>query len=264
MNLTDGFGEAEVAEAKRLFSEARFVAAEKILGRTTPDDELRYDLAYLLWKTLRNRRAANTDINETRDVLDRVHRAAAALASELAPMLAHPGTNTLAADDAAFFLYLISEQWEPLEIEHVAERAASLSASATEALNKIGRAKDGGRPVDTERRALVAYLSGIKHKYMGKNTRYTFDPLTGKLGGRFFQLLKIFEAVVAASLNKAPPSDAEIKGLLHRTAQQVTKPPPKKHSSVTWTATGCLLKAHAHRRYPASMHEADYETDPLQ
>ena len=34
MNLTDGFGEAEVAEAKRLFSEDRFVAIERILGLT--------------------------------------------------------------------------------------------------------------------------------------------------------------------------------------------------------------------------------------
>jgi hypothetical protein len=229
MNLTDGFGKEEVAEAKRLFSEARFVAAEKILGRTTPDDELRYDLAYLLWKTLRNRRAGNTNINETRDVLDRVHRAAAALASELAPMLAHPGMNTLAADDAAFFLYLISEQWEPLEIEHVAERAASLSASATEALSKIGRAKDGGRPVDTERRALVAYLSAIERKYAGENSWYTFDPNTGKFGGRFFLLLKSVEEVIAAELNKAPPSDAGIKGLLDRVSSsrnQVTKPTP--------------------------------------
>jgi hypothetical protein len=77
MNLSDGFGKEEVAEAKRLFSEDRFVAIERILGRTTPDDELRYDLAYLLW----NRRAGNTNLNETRDVLDRVQRAAAALAS---------------------------------------------------------------------------------------------------------------------------------------------------------------------------------------
>jgi hypothetical protein len=38
MNLTDGFGEAEVAEAKRLFSEARFVAAEKILIHENRDD----------------------------------------------------------------------------------------------------------------------------------------------------------------------------------------------------------------------------------
>jgi hypothetical protein len=103
MNLSDGFGKEEVAEAKRLFSEDRFVAIEAILGRTTPDDKLRFDLAYLLWKTVRNRRAGNTNLNETRDVLDRVHRAAAALASELAPMLAHPGANTLAADDAALF-----------------------------------------------------------------------------------------------------------------------------------------------------------------
>jgi hypothetical protein len=143
----------------------------------------------LLWKTLRNRRAGNTNLNETRDVLDRVHRAAAALASELAPMLAHPGANTLAADDAALLLNLTGEQWDPLEIEHVAERAASLCASATEALYKIGCAKDLGRPVDTERRALVAYLRAIEREYAGENSWYTFDPITGKFGGRFFLLL---------------------------------------------------------------------------
>ena len=85
MNLFDGFGEAEVAEAKRRFSEDRFVAIEKILGRASPDAGLRYDLSYLLWKTLRNRRAGNANINKTRDALARIQRVAAALVSELAP-----------------------------------------------------------------------------------------------------------------------------------------------------------------------------------
>ena len=98
--MNDGFGEAEVTEAKRQFSEDRFVTIEQIFHRATPDAGLRYDLAYLLWKTLRNRRAGNTNFNETLDVLARIQRVAAALASELAPMLAHPGTNTAAADNA--------------------------------------------------------------------------------------------------------------------------------------------------------------------
>ena len=236
MNPNDGFGEAEVAEAKRLFSEVRFAAIEAILGQTTPNDKLRDDLAYLLWKTLRNRRAGNTNLNETREVLDRVQRKAAALASELAPMLAHPGKNTLAADDAAFLLDLTGEQWNTLEIEHVAERLTSLSASATEALNKIGYAKDLGRHVDTERLARVGYLKGIERKYTGKNSRYTYDPVEESYKGTFFQLLKTLEEAVAAVLNKAPPSDATIKGLLDRASpsrNQVTKPKPKKYSSVT-------------------------------
>jgi hypothetical protein len=144
MNLFDGFGEAEVAEAKRRFSEDRFVAIEKILGRTSPDAGLRYDLSYLLWKTLRNRRAGNANINKTRDALARIQRVAAALVSELAPMLAHPATNTAAADDAGTWLNLADDQWEPLEIEHIAERAASLSSAATEALKRIGAARPCG------------------------------------------------------------------------------------------------------------------------
>jgi hypothetical protein len=114
MNLNDGFGEAELAESRRLFSDGRFIAIENALDRTTPDDALRYDLAYLLWKTLRNRMSGNTNPNSTRDVLDRVHNAATALASALEPMLSHPGTNTLAYDDAAFLIYLTSKRWEPL------------------------------------------------------------------------------------------------------------------------------------------------------
>jgi hypothetical protein len=98
--MNDGFGEAEVNEAKRQFSEDRFIAIEKNFDRATPDAGLRYDLAYLLWKTLRNRRAGNANINKTRDALARIQRVAAALVSELAPMLAHPATNTTAADDA--------------------------------------------------------------------------------------------------------------------------------------------------------------------
>jgi hypothetical protein len=181
MNPVGGFGEVEVAEAKRRFSDGRFIAIEKILGRKTPDGELRYDLAYLLWKTLRNTRAGNTNFNETLEVLARIQRTAAALASELAPILAHPGTNTAAADNAAFLLYLSAKQWEPLEIEHLAELAASLSASAIEVLKKNRKKK--GRPVDTKGyAALVAYLQGIELKYTGRNSRYTFNVYTGKYG----------------------------------------------------------------------------------
>jgi hypothetical protein len=185
MNLFDGFGEAEVAEAKRRFSEDRFVATEKILGRASPDAGLRYDLSYLLWKTLRNRRAGNANINKTRDALARIQRVAAALVSELAPMLAHPATNTAAADDAGTWLNLADDQWEPLEIEHIAERAASLSSAATEALKRIGHAKVGC-PVDMEQHALVGYLIGIELKYTGRNSRYTFNAYTEKFGGTFF------------------------------------------------------------------------------
>jgi hypothetical protein len=227
MNLADGFGEGEVAEAERRFSEGRFVAIEKILGRTSPDAGLRYDLAYLLWKTLRNRGAGNANINKTRDALARIQRVAAALVSELAPMLAHPATNTAAADDAGTWLNLADDQWEPLEIEHIAERAASLSSAATEALNRIGRAKKGC-PVDTERYALVAYLRDIEFKYIGKNTRFTFDLDAEKYKGTFFELLKTFEDAVAACLNEAPPSDAGIKGLLDRSCPPSNKRPPKK------------------------------------
>jgi hypothetical protein len=231
MNLSDGFGKEEVAEAKRLFLEDRFVAIERIFGRTTPDDELRYDLAYLLWKTLRNRRAGNTNLNKTRDVLDRLQHKAAALASELAHM-----PHTLAADDAALFLNLADDQWMPLEIERVAELVSRLEASATKALDMSGHAKRDGCPVDTERHALVAYLIGIERKYTGRSSRYTFDPVKESYKGTFFQLLKTFEEAVAAVLNEAPPSDTTIKGLLDRVSpsrNQVTKPKPKKHSSVT-------------------------------
>ena len=131
-------------------------------------------------------------------------------------MLAHPGANTLAADDAALLLYLTAIQWEPLEIEHVAERATSFSASATEALNNIGRKKDLGRPVDTETHALVAYLTGIERKYTGRQSRFTVALNTGEFGGQFFQLVKIFFEAGEAVQNEAPPSDAKIKGLLDR------------------------------------------------
>jgi hypothetical protein len=227
MNPVDGFGEGEVAEAKRRFSEGRFVAIEKILGRTSPDAGLRYDLAYLLWETLRNRRAGNANINKTRDALARIQRVAAALVSELAPMLAHPATNTTAADDAGTWLNQADDQWEPLEFEHIAERAASLSSAATEALKRIGCAKIGS-PVDMERYALVHYLIGIELKYTGRNTRFTVDLVAERYKGTFFELLKTFEDAVAACLNEAPPSDASIKGLLDRACPPSNKRLPKK------------------------------------
>jgi hypothetical protein len=227
MNPVDGFGEGEVAEAKRRFSEGRFVAIEKILGRTSPDAGLRYDLAYLLWKTLRNRGAGNANINKTRDALARIQRVAAALVSELAPMLAHPATNTAAADDAGTWLNLADDQWEPLEIEHIAERAASLSSAAIEVLKKNRKKK--GRPVDTKGyAALVAYLQGIELKYTGRNSRYTFNVYTGKYGGTLFLLLKIFAEAIAEELNEASPSDAKIKGIFDRSRPQSNKKLPKK------------------------------------
>jgi hypothetical protein len=236
MNLSDGFGNEEAAEAKRLFSEDRFVAIERILGRTTPDDELRYDLSYLLWKTLRNRRAGNTNFNETRGVLDRVHNAAAALISEIAPMLEHPGTNTSADDDAALLLNLANDQWDSLEIEQFAERAASLSASAMEALNKIGREKDKGRHGDTERNALVAYLSGIEYKYTGKNSRYTFDAYKANYKGTFFLLLRTFEEAVAEVLKEAPHRTPRSRGFSIAPAPASNKTKQKNRSSATYPA----------------------------
>jgi hypothetical protein len=80
---------------------------------------------------------------------------------------------------------LRAKQSESLEIEHLAELAASLSASAIEVLKKNRKKKS--RPVDTKGcAALVAYLQGVELKYTGRNSRYTFNAYTEKFGGTFF------------------------------------------------------------------------------
>ena len=70
MNLAGGFGITECDEARRLFTEEHLAEAERALGLETPHNELRNELAHLLWKSVRNRRDGAPRPKETLGYLE--------------------------------------------------------------------------------------------------------------------------------------------------------------------------------------------------
>ena len=135
---TAGFGSAELAECLGWFSEPQLATVERELGRGTPDDALRFELALLLWKSIRNRRAS--DRGEEVDV------------------------------EAALWNLMNHREWKLDEILRVSDDIRNLAASVSRKLDKIAGPAKGGRPPATEDFILVCYLRRVELKLTGSNT----------------------------------------------------------------------------------------------
>jgi hypothetical protein len=180
------FGSAELAECLGWFSEPQLAILERELGRGTPDDSLRFELALLLWKSIRNRLASDQ------------------------------GNHLVADVEAALWDLMGHRECKLDEISRVSDDIRKLAASVSTKLDQIAGPAKGGRPPATEDFILVGYLRRIELKLTGCNTSYTYNSEKEEHSGRLFVLLKTFKIAIARALDENPPMDSAIAGIIRR------------------------------------------------
>jgi hypothetical protein len=202
MNLDGGFGVTECDEARRLFTEKHLAEAETALRLKTPHEELRDELAHLLWRSLKNRSDGAPRPKETLEYLDRIKCAAADLSS----LLVNLGEGSPSADEALFRLGVVGNgALDRDEVSRLRKDVASLATAARRAAAVTH--PRGGPPFDVERHNVLSHFDKIVFSYVGGHRKYSYD---GEYTGPLFLLLRAFENAEAAALGKSPASDAAL------------------------------------------------------
>jgi len=194
-----GFGPDERSDAMQHFVERRLAEAEAALGLETPNKDLRDHLAFLLWKTLRNRKVARP---KSAEIADRVNDIAAAF------------ERLLEVPEAAVEIELISTgKLDPVTMQ----RLAAISYETS-----------GGRPVDVESRAVLSDLWEVAHKITGRKSKYSYKAETDTYSGALFLLVRAFKEAETRALGApvAPQDDAIAKEIerFARRVKEATKP----------------------------------------
>lgn len=210
INLAGGFGITECDEARRLFTEEHLAEAERALGLETPHNELRNELAHLLWKSVRNRRDGAPRPKETLGYLDCIARSAADLSSALANLLA--GEGSASTDRAAFLLWTVGDaELDGSEVGRLHEGVARLAAAAKKAAAAIRpESSKGGAPINIERHVVLSYLDEIVFRCCGNHLKYSYDAYKEEYKGPLFWLLRAFADAEADALGEDLKSDAAL------------------------------------------------------
>ncbi len=210
-----GYGHAERAAAIQWLVEDRVAEAEKALGLKTPYEGLRDHLAYLLWKTLRNRNAGSATPKATSDRLDDLRKAAEKLSSELSELLKHYLDDQSVANDVVFLLDVRSGgAWDIWSIKRVAEDSRNFA----DTVRSIVPRSVGTKQPDVERYTVLSSLDAIAFKLTGVHSKYSYSDLNGKYSGPLFLLMRAFEHAEARARKIVPPVDSSIAKFISRAA----------------------------------------------
>jgi uncharacterized protein (UPF0335 family) len=226
-NLDGGYGADERAETLQLFAERLLAEAEKAIGLVSPHDGLRDELAYLLWKTLRNRTAGAASPKAIFDRVKRLEYAAAALASELSELLQQSAGDQVVADQVLFLLGVLKPagRWDISSIERLAEDSRSLADSTSSVV-----IASNGRPPDDERYVVASRLDEIVSTFTGVRSKYTYRHDTEEYSGPLFLLMRAFMDAEALASGAIAPLNATVAQCLRRAfpkKRQATKTPQK-------------------------------------
>jgi hypothetical protein len=219
LDLTkDGFGEAELSAALDLLAEVHLRECEKQFHLAVPNHDLRQHLAYVLWKTLRNRSAEAETPSQTAALL----RDAQETAGKLADLISAVTRNQ--SSDAAFFLFLGSDKvLDSVELERLAAEVRNLAEVAAKA-RSMTALPSRGQPVQLEKHALLAELDGLAKYYKGdERTAVTRDSANDLFGGDLFLLFKTVENAVAKFKDVDPPEEPALAKFIERRNDKIRR-----------------------------------------
>jgi hypothetical protein len=211
LDLTGGFGDAEMSAALDLLAGVHLRECEDTLGLAVPNHDLRQRLAFLLWKTLRNRSSGTETPSRTAAVLRQAHETAEKLADLVDAITANQSS------DAAFYLFLSSSQvWDSAKLERLSAEVRNLAGFAAKAPSMTAPPAKG-RPFQIEKYALLAELDGLASHYKGdKRTAVTRKSDEDTFGGDLFLLLKTIENAVAKFEDVDPPEEPALAKFIER------------------------------------------------
>lgn len=206
------FGQNECAWALALFADGELDEIERSLGLAPSDVSLRNELALVLWKAIEGRQQAVSTPASNNAALKRLAELAGSLVTKLVADEQSP-----AQSEAVFLQCVVGGGPDGAEIDDLVNLLTRLASGASCAIERLGGRNAGGRPLEIERRILVARLKDIEHRFTGVCSSYTFSDIDDLYSGRLFQMLRAFEHAVARAENRDPAPDATLARFLART-----------------------------------------------
>jgi hypothetical protein len=186
---------------------------ERILGKTSPNEKLRDNLAWTLWHYARGKAGQDGFLPELQSDLRR-YVASLDKATRLLHDLLAKGHY---ANDAAASTVVIMLTAAGLDVERLLEQL-DVILSVTKNVN-ADKSK-GGKPPDNEFKILIDRVVDIFQLTTGRRATVTWDEIKHVFAGDFFKLAELVDAAVAAATQTQPRTNGALGKELQRLLRQ--------------------------------------------
>jgi hypothetical protein len=185
---------------------------EAILGKPSPDEELRDVLGLMLWKYARG--VAGRDgsgrerPSEIRHYLEALDNPARRLREALETLLRADNHDDASASTVAILLDAASV--EPMVVLEQLGRILAVTEKAA------AEKSTGGRPPDVEHGVLMTRAADVFELATGRSATVTSNPVHDTFGGGFFRMAELVDAAAASATGQQPKSNAALGGGLKK------------------------------------------------
>jgi hypothetical protein len=183
---------------------------ESILGKSSPDESLRDELASALWKYARGRSGLDGSLpaspSRVRDYVESLDKTARPLRDVLGKL-----ADAYISDDAAAHTVAITLDAAGIDVPGVLGQLEAI-LSVTENADK----SEGGRPADVEYGILMSRVTDIFQLATGRQPTLTWDPFKRTFAGKFFRIAELVDEAAAKATQGRTRSNSALGSLLKR------------------------------------------------
>lgn len=192
------------------FEESSIEEIESILGKCSPDEGLRDDLAWALWKYARGKASQDGALPElpsrVRRYIESLDKTARPLHDALAKL-----EDAYVCDDAAAHTVALMLATAGIDAQRVLGQLETI-LSVTENFDK----NKGGRPPDVEYGILMDRVIDIFQLATGRQAGVTWDWHECTFTGEFFRIAELVDAAAASATQERPRTNSALGNSLRR------------------------------------------------
>lgn len=182
---------------------------ESILGKSSPDEDLRNDLAWTLWHYTRGKAGQDGSLPERQSDLRRYVESLDETTQPLRDLLA----KWYYDDDATAATVAIMLDAAGVDMGQLVEQLeVILSVTKTVDVDK----DKGGRPSDNEFKVLMVRVVDIFQQATGRRATLTWDAVERVFAGKFFRVAELVDAAAASATQTERQSHSGLGNLLRR------------------------------------------------
>jgi hypothetical protein len=183
---------------------------ENILGKHSPDEDLRNDLTLTLWKYARGKAGQDGSLLESPSQVRRYIKSLDKSARQLRDALVKL-EDAYICDDAAAHTTVITLAAAGIDAHKVLEQLEAI-LSVTENADKSA----GGRPPDVEYGLLMGRVIYIFQRATGRRATLTSDRYKNRFSGDFFKVAELVDVAAASATQQPKRTHSALGELLKR------------------------------------------------
>jgi hypothetical protein len=192
------------------FEKSSIDEIESILGKSSPDEGLRDDLAWTLWKYARGKAGQDGSVPELPSHVRHY--------IELLDKTARPLRDALVKLEDAYICNEAEAHTVAIMLTAAGIDAPGVLGELETILSVAGNAdkSEGGRPADVEYGILMSRVIDIFQLATGRQPTLTWDPFERTFAGKFFRIAELVGEAAAKATQGQARSNSALGSLLKR------------------------------------------------